>query len=48
METTDTSRINREVYVRICGRLVVKFRRPTRPLEVALQEEASNHLKLRR
>ena len=25
-----TSRINREVYVRFCGRLVVKFLRPTR------------------
>jgi DNA invertase Pin-like site-specific DNA recombinase len=25
-----TSRINREVYVRFCGRLVVKFHRPTR------------------
>jgi hypothetical protein len=27
---TGTSRINREVYVRSCGRLVVKFLRPTR------------------
>ena len=27
---TGTSRINREVYVRFCGRLVVKFLRPTR------------------
>ena len=25
-----TSRINREIYVRFCGRLVVKFHRPTR------------------
>jgi len=27
---TGTSRINREIYVRSCGRLVVKFLRPTR------------------
>jgi hypothetical protein len=25
-----TSRVNREVYARFCGRLVVKFHRPTR------------------
>ena len=27
-----TSRVNREVYARFCGRLVVKFHRPTRQL----------------
>ena len=29
-----TSRINREVYVRFCGRLEVKFLRPTRRLKL--------------
>lgn len=27
----ETSRVNREVYARFCGRLEVKFLRPTRP-----------------
>jgi hypothetical protein len=31
-----TSRVNREVYARFCGRLVVKFHRPTRLAEKLL------------
>ena len=50
--------MSRETHVRICGRLEVRFLRSTRraprscatdegrSLGVALQEEASNHLKL--
>jgi len=50
--------MSREAHVRNCGRLVVKFLRSTRlalrscrrdggrPSEAALQEEASNRLKL--
>ena len=39
-----TSRVNREVYARFCGRLVVKFLRPTRrlcsPVQILLRQLA--------
>ena len=35
-----TSRVNREVYARFCGRLEVKFLRPTRRLGAPITENA--------
>ena len=36
-----TSRINREIYVRFCGRLVVQFHRPTRREVLAGRKEVT-------
>ncbi|XFO66301.1 hypothetical protein SPSIL_024510 [Sporomusa silvacetica DSM 10669] len=37
-----TSRVNREVYARFCGRLVVKFLRPTRRCTVPEASEITS------